>query len=64
MQTSWQYDENVEQRILLRGLSHIGATLSFEDWITHWSLLVSNDPVTAQVIVVVACIDAVHSSCC
>jgi hypothetical protein len=39
----------VEQRILLKGLSHVGATLTFEDWVAHWSLFAANDPVATQV---------------
>ncbi len=48
-QAAWRHDESVEQRILLRGLSHIGATLSFDDWIAHWSLLALNEPAVTQV---------------
>ena len=49
LQAAWRHDESVEQRILLRGLSHIGATLSFDDWIAHWSLLALNEPAVTQV---------------
>ena len=49
-QTAWRFDElQVEQRLLLRGLSHVGTTLSFEDWLTHWSLLALNEPAITQV---------------
>eukprot|EP00598_Pedospumella_elongata_P001125 CAMPEP_0184983352 /NCGR_PEP_ID=MMETSP1098-20130426/12587_1 /TAXON_ID=89044 /ORGANISM="Spumella elongata, Strain CCAP 955/1" /LENGTH=753 /DNA_ID=CAMNT_0027507163 /DNA_START=177 /DNA_END=2435 /DNA_ORIENTATION=- len=47
---AWRHDESVEQRILLRGLSHIGATLSFDDWIAHWSLLALNEPAVTQML--------------
>mmetsp|Transcript_11413 Transcript_11413/g.18714 ORF Transcript_11413/g.18714 Transcript_11413/m.18714 type:complete len:882 (-) Transcript_11413:302-2947(-) len=40
----------VNQRLLLPGLQHIGATLSFEDWMLHWSLLAINEPVITQVL--------------
>eukprot|EP00601_Ochromonadales_sp_CCMP2298_P020292 CAMPEP_0173324208 /NCGR_PEP_ID=MMETSP1143-20121109/30931_1 /TAXON_ID=483371 /ORGANISM="non described non described, Strain CCMP2298" /LENGTH=750 /DNA_ID=CAMNT_0014268231 /DNA_START=156 /DNA_END=2408 /DNA_ORIENTATION=+ len=48
--TAWRHDPDgkVEQRILLTGLSHVGSTLSFEDWVTHWSLLALNEPAVAQ----------------
>lgn len=49
VQAAWRHDEGVEQRILLRGLSHIGATLTFDDWIAHWSLLALNEPAVTQV---------------
>ena len=39
----------MEQRILLRGLSHVGATLTFDDWVAHWSLLALNEPAVTQV---------------
>jgi len=48
-QTAWRHEESVEQRILLRGLSHVGATLTFDDWIAHWSLLALNEPAATQV---------------
>jgi hypothetical protein len=49
----------VEQRILLKGLSHVGATLTFQDWVAHWSLFAANDPVATQVHTVVfsSCFD-------
>lgn len=50
MQTPWRYDDTVDQRILLRGLSHVGATLTFDDWLTHWSLLALNEPATTQML--------------
>lgn len=35
--------------MLLPGLSHIGATITFQDWITHWNLLAMNAPTATQV---------------
>jgi len=48
LQTKWFNDDVIEQRILLPGLSHIGTTLSFADWLTHWNLLAMNSPSITQ----------------
>ena len=38
-----------EQRILLSELTHAGASISFDAWLTHWNIIAANEPIVAQV---------------
>lgn len=40
----------LQQSVLLPGLTHIGANLSFENWVQQWELLALTDPSLAQVL--------------
>lgn len=39
----------IEQSILLTGMPHSGATISFDCWLMHWNQLAVSDPVLVQV---------------
>lgn len=43
-------NEEIRQSILLPGLPHSNANLSFDRWLLHWQLLALSDPVLTQIL--------------
>lgn len=46
----WPQDGSIAQIVLLSGLPHSGAIVSFAHWLCHWHALAMSDPHAAQVL--------------